>query len=255
MRNLLAVVVVLASTRAAFAFTGVYSSDTSNVRIEVAEVPGHPEVLLVGWDHLPGAVPTGAMIYQRDHGTDEDRYFAVGGGGPAALVDRGGATLVEGTIVPMLAVVVDDPQHPLRVTLERGHKIDVAALSAKYAAFEHLIAAGAGRSTIEAAIVARAAKANRACGSKIAPQIQWADFAKAGKLALASQAIAIYDAIEATCADKDYRAALQAVTAMRVELRGDGLAFEVKHGELGVQINDTSWNPRETAAQWLEKNL
>jgi hypothetical protein len=255
MKTLLAVVVVLESAHAAYAFTGAYSSDTSRVRIEVADVPGHPELVLVGWDDLPGAVPTGAMIYQRDRGDDEDRYFAVGGGGPAALVDRGGATLVAGTIVPRLAVVVDDPQHPLGVTLQRGRKVDVAALTAKYAAFESLAAPGASRSTIEAAIAARAAKANRTCGATIAPQVQWADFAKANKVSLASQAIAVYDAIETICADKDYRAALHALSAMRVELRGDGLAFAVDHGELHVQLNDTSWNPRETAHQWLEKNL
>jgi len=255
MRNLLALGILLGSARAALAFTGAYASDTSRIRIEIAELPGHADLLLVGWSDLPGPVPSGAMIYKRDRGLTETRYFAVGGGGPAAIVDLGGATLVAGTIVPMLAIVTDDPDHPLDVTLERGRKVDVAALSAKYAAFEHIAPPATGRAAMEAAIGAGAAKANRACGAKIAPDVQWAEFDKAGMLPLANQALAIYEAIESMCADKDYRAALRAVTRLRVELRGDGLALEVKHGELAVQINDTSWNPRETAAVWLKNNL
>ncbi|HUJ62593.1 MAG TPA: hypothetical protein VLX92_29025 [Kofleriaceae bacterium] len=246
---------LLALSRTAFAFTGVYGNDTSRARVEVADVPGHPDLVLVGWEDLPGTAMPGAMILRRDRGDTETRYLAVGGGGLVALVDRGGATLIAGTLVPVIEAVTDDPAHPLALVLERGRKVDAAALAAKYAAFEHVGAPGESRAAIEAAITARAAKANKACGAHVAPAVQWAEFAKAGKLALAKQTVAIYDALEAACADKDYRAAIAGLGALRVGLRGDGLALSVKAGELAVELNDAAWNPRETAARWLEDNL
>lgn len=243
----LVIVVVLA-------LTGALTSDTARTRIEIADVPGQQDALYVAWDELPG-VPAGAMVYRADRGSDETRYFAVGGGGHFAIVDRGQHTLVAGTLVPVFEIVVDDPAHPQRMRLDTARKVDATALAARYAAFEQIAAPGETRAAIEAAITARAAKANKACGTKLAPQLDWAAFQKAGKLALAKQAIALYDAIEATCGDADYRAALRALGKLEVRLGGDGLALAVQGGALAATLSETGWNPRETATVWLRKNL
>src|SRR5262249_42270874 len=159
-------------------------------RIEIVDLPGGSDLFLVGWDDLPGATPSGAMVYYRDQARTETRYFAVGGGGPFSITDRGGRTLINGTIVPIYDVVPRDPDHPLRMRVESGARLSSSSLQAKYETFEHVAAPSEGRPAIDAAVANAAARANKACGASIAPQIQWPEFTKAGKTALAKQAIA-----------------------------------------------------------------
>jgi len=257
MRNLVALLLVLAASREAAAFGVVLVSDTSKTRIAMADLPGSEGMILVAWEGLPGPNPAGAMVYTRDQGAGETTYFAVGGGGLFAIVDAGERTLVGGTVVPVYRLVHDDPKHPAKLKLELGGKLDVAAMTAKYAAFEHVAAAGETRPAIEAAVTAAATRTNKTCGGRIAPQIRWADFDKAGKLPLAKQTIAILEAIESICADQDYRAALRATTTLRVALAPDAGALQLaaSGATLAVTFSAASFNPRETARVWLEKNL
>jgi hypothetical protein len=256
MRCALAVVVVLLLTRGASAFSIVLTTDVAKTRIEVVDLPGNGDLFLVGWDDLPGATPSGAMVYYRDQAPRETRYFAVGGGGAFSIVDRGGRTLINGTVVPIYDVVQRDPDHPMRMRVESGARLSGTALQAKYEAFEHVAAPSEGRPAIDAAVASAAARTNKACRSSIAPQIQWADFAKAGKTALAKQTIAIFEALESICADRDYAAAVQRVTALRIELRSvRGLELAISGPTLSATFSDTSFNPRETSRLWLVNHL
>ena len=164
-------------------------SDTAPARLEIAELPGG--VFLVGWDELQGS---GALAFQREQGADETRYLPIGGG-PFAILDRGRRTLVAGTSVPVFEIVID-ADHPERMRLDVGRKVDVAALTAKYEAFEHVAPPGESKSAIEAAITTELARANKACGGKLAPSIDWAAFGKAQRLA--KQAIGILEALAST---------------------------------------------------------
>src|SRR5262245_12751575 len=110
------------------ALIGALTSDTARTRIEIAHVPGQKDARYVAWDEVPGGVPAGAMVYRADRGSDETRYFAVGGGGHFAIVDSGMRTLVAGTVVPVFEIVIDDPAHPLRMRLDTARKVDTAAL-------------------------------------------------------------------------------------------------------------------------------
>jgi hypothetical protein len=257
MRILLVVLLLAGSAHAAPAFGVVLTNDSTKIRIELADLPGSKDLFLVTWDDLPGASATGAMVFYKDQGSTETRYFAVGGGGPFAIVDRGRHTLISGTLVPVYGLVQRDPDHPTKLVAEPGKKLDPTAMLAKYGAFEHVGAPSEARPAIETAIASAAAHANQTCSAKLSPQIQWGDFTKAGKIALAKQAMAIFEALESLCGDKDYRAAVQALTALRVELRADPAGLELKAGggTLTVTLSDTSFNPRESARQWLENHL
>jgi hypothetical protein len=217
MKVLLALLIVLGSVGDAL-IPGVRQRHVA-MKLEIAKCSATPELVSSAGGTRRA---TGAMIYLS--GSRCPRRYGWSAVAACRIVDHGNRTLVAGTIVGMLEIVADDPEQPARLRLERGRKVDVAALAARYAAFEHVGGPGDTRAAIEAAVAASAAKANKVCGTRIAPQIKWADFAKAGKVSLAKQAIAIYDAIETSCADKDYRGALQAITALRVEHGDSGLA-------------------------------
>jgi hypothetical protein len=257
MRSLLALLLVAGSAHAAPAFGVVLSNDSTKIRIEIADLPGAKDLFIVTWDDLPGGTATGAMVFYRDQGSTETRYFAVGGTGPFAIADRGQHTLINGTLVPIYSVVQRDPDHPIRLVAGSGKSLDATAMLARYAAFEHVGAPGEARPAIETAITGAAAHANRTCSARLAPQVQWDGFTKAGKLGLAKQAMAIFEALESLCDDKDYRAAVQALTAVRVELRADATGLELKTGGavLTAAFSDTSYNPRESARRWLENHL
>jgi len=62
MRCVVAVVVVLGLTRGAFAFGIVLTTDVAKTRIEIVDLPGGGDLFLVGWEDLPGANPSGAMV-------------------------------------------------------------------------------------------------------------------------------------------------------------------------------------------------
>lgn len=245
------------SAHAAPAFGVVLTNDSTKIRIAIADLPGSKDLFLVTWDDLPGASAAGAMVFYRDQGRAETRYFAVGGGGPFAIVDRGRHTLIGGTLVAVYDLVQRDPDHPTRLVASAGKALDPAAMLARYAAFEHVGVAGEARPALEAAVASAAAHAGKTCSARLGAQVEWAGFAKAGKLALAKQAVAIFEALEALCGDKDYRAAVQALTAVRVELRADAAGLELKTdgAALTATLGDTSYNPRESARLWLENHL
>src|SRR4029078_8858060 len=74
-------------------------------------------------------------------------------------------------------VISDDPKRPLPVTGDARKPVDVPALLAQYAASENIAPPGEARTVTEAAIAAKATQTNRACGSQIAPKVQWKAFA------------------------------------------------------------------------------
>jgi hypothetical protein len=233
-----------------FILEAVLASDTSRVRLEIAPLPGHADLAVIAWEGVPGLAP-GAMVYREDRGASATSYLAVGGGGVLAVVDRGSRTMVAGTVVPVFDVITGDPDHPQRVVLERGTKVDVAALVARYQGYESVAGTTESQTAIDAAVAARTQSVNKACGTKLATQIRWAGFAKAK--AYAKQAIGILDAIETTCADKDYRAALAKLTTLAID-HGSG-AFALHGATLSAALGEDSWNPRESATVWLKENL
>lgn len=250
-------VAIVSTTAHAEGLQVTLASDTSSTRVVMVDQPGDTSgnTVLVAWDHLPGAVDTGAMVFRRDKGTNEVRYFAIGGHAPLSIIDRGRHALSAGTSVPVFDVTIDDPQHPaqLRVT---GEKVDAPALVARYEKFEHVVAGGGGKSAVDTAIAAQAAKTTKACGHAPAVDIAWDPFKKANKLELASQAVAIYEALELTCADADYKKAVAKLGKLHVAYRGDGaLELAISGGTLTATVSATSFDPREVARTWLHDNL
>jgi hypothetical protein len=223
------------------------ASDTNTAKIEIAEVSKN--VFVVHWKDLPGE---GALMFAGDHGSREVRYYSIGGHGPFALLEGGRHTLVEGTLQGVVDVVVDTERDAIQLYVDRGRKVDPAAVMASYEAYEHVAAANEGRPAIERAIGARA---KATCGGKLAVDVDWRAFGTS--LPLAKQAIAILDALDATCADKDYAAEIAKLRVMRVTFRADGGALAIaRTGDtLAVTFSTTSYNPRESARTWLEKKL
>lgn len=257
MRKLLALMILVGSAHVAAAFGVVLTTTTSKTRIEMVDLPDSKDLFLVTWEALPGATPAGAMVFYKDQGGNETRYFAVGGGGVFAIVDRGGRTLISGTIVPVYDVIARDPDHPTKMVVESGGKLDANVMLAKYGAFEHVATPSEGKAAIDAAVGSAATHLNKTCGAHVAPQLDWDTFTRANKLVLAKQAIAIFEALEPLCNDKDFRAAVQALSAVRVEWKADagGLALKTGSATLTATFSDASFNPRETAHQWLTNHL
>ncbi|HEX7699895.1 MAG TPA: hypothetical protein VF403_04210, partial [Kofleriaceae bacterium] len=203
----------------------VLTNDLEHARVTVAEYPGAHEALIVAWQDVPGVTPTsGAMVYQRDQGEGETRYLAIGGGGKFALLDRGRSRLIHASALPVMWVIVD-PRHPLEVLPDANQRIDPSALVAQYEAFEAIAPAAATRTTIEAAIAAQVAQTNKTCGGQLTPRTQWAAFGK--NIWLANQAVAILEAIESACSDKDYAAAVRKLRELRVDYKADGGALRL----------------------------
>ncbi len=249
---------ILAGAGQAFGFSAVFTNEAEHATITVADYPGQRDLLVVAWHDVPGVTPaSGAMIYALDRSPSETRYFAIGGGGRFALVERMRWRRSRGTSGGGFDVVVDDPKHPLAVVADSHQTVDVAALLAQYGAFENVAPAGEARAVIDAAIAARAAQTNRACGSQLAPKLQWKTFATAASERLAKQTISILEAIEGACGDKDYAAAVRAVRELRVDYQADGGALRLERtgAALAVRLSDTSFNPRETARIWLTDHL
>jgi hypothetical protein len=254
----LTIALILAgSAHAASGFAVVLTNDAEHTKITVADYPGHRDLLVVAWQDVPGVTPaSGAMIYHADRSTSETRYFAIGGGGRFSLVGGGRSRWGRGTR-SVFDVVSDDPQHPLVVAGDPSQTVDVPALLAQYGAFEHIAAPGETTGVIDAAVAAQAAQTNRACGSQIAARLQWKAFATSESVRLAKQTVSILEAIEASCADKDYAAAVRGVRELRVDYQADAgaLGLERTGATLAVRLSDTSFNPRETARIWLTDHL
>ena len=250
--------VLAGSAHVAFGFAVVLTNDVEHAKITIADYPGQQDVFVVTWQGVPGVTPaSGAMIYHADGSTGEARYFAIGGGGRFALVERGGGRRSHGSSRRAFEVISDDPKRPLLVTGDASQPVDVPALLAQYDAFENIAASGEANTVIEAAVAAKAAQTNKACGSKIAAKLQWKTFATPASARLAKQAVSILEALEAACADKDYAASIRAVRELRVDYQADGGALRLERtgAALAVRFSDTSFNPRETARLWLSHHL
>jgi len=247
----------VAGSAHASGFAVVLTNDVEHTRITVADYPGHPDVLLVAWQDVPGVTPaSGVMIYSADRSNSETRYFAIGGGGYFALVggERGRRSRMAHLA---FEVVSDDPKHPLVVIADTKQTVDVAALLAQYAAFENIAAPDEAGAAIDAAVAARAAQANKACGSQIAAKLQWKTFTTPASVRAAKQARSILEAIEEACHDKDYAAAMRGVRELRVDYQADAGALRLERtgSVLAVRLSETSFNPRETARVWLTSHL
>ena len=256
MRHSCWIAVALASTTAsADGLHVTLASDTSDTHVVMVDHPADTSgnTVLVAWDHMAGKVDTGAMVFRRERGTDEVRYFAIGHGS-FSIIDRGRHALSAGTSVPVFDLVTDDPAHPAAMRVVTG-TIDVPALIARYETFERLVASG-GRTAVDTAIAAQVTKTTKACGHAPAVDVAWDPFKKAGKLELASQAAAVYEALELMCADADYRKAVGKLTKLHVAYRTEGaLELAVSGSTLSATVSPTSFDPREVAAKWLHDNL
>jgi len=242
---------------AAPGFAVALTNDVEHAKLTVAELPGQPDLLVVAWRDVPGVTPaSGAMVYKAERGSDEVRYFAVGGAGHFALVERWRVRRAHGPHVGF-DVISDDPKRPLPVTGDTRKPVDVPALLAQYAAFENVAPPGEARTVTDAAIAARAAQTNRACGSQLTAKVQWKAFATPEAARLAKQAVSILEALEAACADKDYATAVRTVRELRIDYQADGGALHLERtgAALAVRLSDTSYNPRETARAWLTDHL
>jgi hypothetical protein len=258
MRHSWIAVAIVAMTARADALEITLASDTSSTRVVMVDHPADASgnTVLVSWDHVPGAPDSGALVFRRERGTRDVRYFAIGGHGPFLIIDRGRHALTAGTSVPVFELVTDDPAHPAALRVVADQKIDLPAVLARYDAFEHLVASGAGRTAVDAAISAQVARTSKACGRAPAAEIAWDPLKKAGKLELASQAVAIYEALEVLCADADYRAAIGKLQKLHVGYRGEGaLELAVTGSTLSATVSATSFDPREVARTWLHDNL
>jgi hypothetical protein len=256
--RLIFALVLAGSGREAFGFAVVLTNDVEHAKITIADYPGQQDVFVVAWQGVPGVTPaSGAMIYHADRSTSEVRYFAIGGGGRFALVERGGGRRSRGSSWRAFDVISDDPKRPLLVTGDASQAVDVPALLAQYEAFENIAAPGERNAVIDAAVAAKAAQTNRACSSKIAAKLPWKAFATPARARLAKQAVSILEALEAACADKDYAASIRAVRELRVDYQADGGALRLARtgAALAVRFSDTSFNPRETARLWLTDHL
>ena len=258
MRHSWWIAVVVASTAAhAEGLQVTLASDTSSTRVVMVDHPADTsgDTVVVAWDHLAGKMDAGAMVFRREHGTHETRYFPIGGHGPFSIIDRGRHALSAGTSVPVFDLVTDDPSHPAAMRVVAGQTIDVAATVGRYETFEHLVASG-GRTAVDAAISTQVAKTKKACGNAPAADIAWDPFKKAGKLEVASQAAAVYEALELLCADADYRKAIGKLGKVHVAYRDAGaLELAVSGGTLTATVSPTSFDPREVARTWLHDNL
>jgi hypothetical protein len=254
----LAAMLLLAAAPAAPALSLVLVDDAEHTTIAIADYPGATGAYVLGWQDVPGVSGSGALVYRRDRDGDDTRYTAIGGEGPVALVDRGRATLVDGTLVPVYDLVAADPRHPQHVVVARGAKVDVPALVARYDAYEG-IAAGAARAAIDASVGAHAAQASKACGGKLAVAIEWSSFSTHASEAVAGEAIPVLAALAQLCSDSDYAAAARKLRELRVDYRADGgaLRLELLAGgvTLALHLSETSFNPRETAHAWLKDGL
>ena len=250
-------VAIASATASADGLHVTLASDTSDTHVVMVDHPADTSgnTVLVAWDHVVGKIDTGAMVFRRERGTDEVRYFAIGGHAPFSIVDRGRHALSAGTSVPVFDLVTDDPAHPAALRVVAGQTIDVPALIARYETFEHVVASG-GRTAVDTAIAAQVAKTTKACGHAPAADVAWDPFKKAGKLELASQAVAVYEALELSCADADYRKAVGKLTKLHVAYRADGaLDLAVTGTTLSATVSATSFDPREIARTWLHDNL
>ncbi|MFT3696941.1 MAG: hypothetical protein QM831_27615 [Kofleriaceae bacterium] len=232
------------------------SSDTSNTRVVMIDHPADKtgNTVIVAWDHLPGDHETGALVFKREKGSDDSyRYFSIGGHAPFQVIDRGRLALTSGSTVPVFEIdTFDKNERPLQLRAVTDKTIDAGSMQAKYEAYEHVVASG-GQTGATQAIKAASDRTAKVCGKSPAIDVAWGGFKKPE---LASQAAAIYEALELACADKDYKAAVGKLGKLHVTFREQGaLELKLSGGTLEATVSPASWNPREVARTWLKDNL
>jgi hypothetical protein len=252
------VVAIVTGARRAHAVEVVLVDRTSQATVAMADHPGDGSgnTVVVAWDHAPGEVAAGAMMFRRERRGDRTSYVAIGGG-PILIVDRGSRTLVAGTAVPVFEVAfAKDWDHPVAMVVSQDAKPDVAALLGRYRAYEHVAGDREGKGEIETAIRAQLAQTGAACKGALRADVAWVEFERAGQLALAKQAVGLLEAMAAACADRDFREAIARIRSLRVGYRADGaLQLAARGTDVAAVLSPTSFNPRETARRWIKDNL
>lgn len=256
--RLIALAIASATPAHADALRVTLSSDTSNTRVVMIDHPADKSgnTVIVAWDHLPGDHDTGALVFKREQGSDDSyRYYAIGGHGPFQVIDRGRLALTAGSTVPVFELDAGSKANPIKLRATPDKAIDAGGMLAKYEAYEHIVTSG-GQTAATSAITARVQAAQRACGHVPSVDVAWDGFKKAGKVELASQAAAIYEALELACADHDYKVAVAKLGKLHVTYREQGaLELKANGATIEVAVSPASFDPREVARTWLTDNL
>lgn len=258
LQRVVGLVAFIVSARSAFAVEVVLVDRTSQATVAMADYPADRtgNTVVVAWDHAPGDPSAGAMMFRRERHGPDATYVAIGGG-PILIVDRGRHTLVSGTSVPVFEVAfARDWDHPVLMVVSQDIKPDVATLVGRYRTYEHIAGDREAKGAIDTAIRAQLARTNTACKATLRADVAWAEFERAGQLALAQQTVGLLEAMASACADRDYQVAIAKLRGLHVGYRADGaLDLATKGSDVAASISPDSFNPRETAVRWIKNNL
>lgn len=250
-------VAIIVSGRSAFAIEVVLVDRTSQATVAMADYPEDKtgNTVVVAWDHAPGDVPAGAMMFRRERHGSDTTYVAIGGG-PILIVDRGRHTLVSGTSVPVFEVAfARDWDHPVQMVAS-DIKLDIATLVGRYRTYEHIAGDREGKGDIDTAIRAQLARTNTACKGALRTDIAWTEFERASQLALAKQTVGLLEAMASKCSDRDYQDAISKLRILHIGYRADGaLDLVTKGSDVAALLSSKSFNPRETAVRWIKDKL
>jgi hypothetical protein len=251
-------VAIVVAGRSALALEVVLVDPTSQATVAMADYPGDRSgnTVVVAWDNAPGDPPAGAMMFRRERHGSRTSYAAIGGG-PILIVDRGRHTVVSGTSVPVFEVAfARDWDHPVQMVASQDTRLDIATLIGRYRAYEHIAVDREGKGEIDTAIRAQLARTSTACKAALRTEVAWAEFERAGQVALAKQTVGLLEAMATACSDRDYQKAISKLRGLHVGYRADGpLELAVRGPDVAASISPTSFNPRETAVRWIKDNL
>ena len=244
--------------RSAFAVEVVLVDRTSQATVAMADYPGDQggNTVVVAWDHAPGEVPAGAMMFRRERHGSRTAYVPIGGG-PVLIVDRGGHMLVSGTSVPVFEVAfARDWDHPVLMVASQDIKPDIATLVGRYRTYEHIAGDREGKGEIDTAIHAQLGRTNTACKGSLRADVAWTEFERAGQVALAKQTVGLLEAMASACSDRDYQDAIAKLRGLHIGYRADGaLDLATQGSDVVASISPNSFNPRETAVRWIKDKL
>jgi hypothetical protein len=251
-------VAIAVAGRSARAVEVALVDQTSQATVAMADYPADKSgnTVVVAWDHAPGDLSTGALMFRRERHSASTTYVAIGGG-PLLIVDRGRHTLVSGTRVPVFEVAfAKDWDHPVQMIVSLDTKIDIATLVGRYRTYEHIAADREAKAEIDTAIRTQLAHTNTACKGSLRTDIAWTEFERAGQVALAKQAVGLLEAMASSCPDRDYKDAIGKLRTLHIGYRADGtLDLTIKGPDVAASISPTTFNPRELARRWIKDNL
>lgn len=252
------VLVLVVSARSALALEVVLVDRTSKATVTMADYPEDKtgNTLVVSWDNGPGEVPAGAMMFRRERHDTRTAYIAIGSG-PVLIIDRGYHTLVAGTAVAVFEVAfAKDWDHPIQMVASQDAKIDVAALLARYRAFEHIAGDREGKADIDKAIRTQLAQTNTACKGALTTDLAWTEFERARQVALAKQTVGLLEALASACSDHDFQDAIAKLRRLHIGFQADGkLELTGKSPDISASFSPNSFNPREITKRWIKENL